>query len=101
MPFDLDTVKHLLQEYVKGDVRANGIESLWSLLRRAQTCTFHKLSPKRMDGYVQEFAGRNNMPDLDTITQINGGRRGMDGERLTYKALVKVTGSQSVARVVA
>ena len=101
LPFEHDTVKHSLSEYVKGDVHTNGIESLWSLLKRAHTGTFHKLSPKHLDRYVQEFAGRHNMRDLDTINQIEGVRRGMEGKRLTYKALIKGNGLQSGARAVA
>ena len=31
LPFDHDTVMHSLQEYVKGGVHINGIESLWSI----------------------------------------------------------------------
>ena len=101
LPFDHDTVKHSLSEYVKGDVHTNGIESLWSLLKRAHTGTFHKLSPKHLDRYVQEFAGRHNMRELDTINQIKSIRRGMEGRRLTYKALIKDNGLKSVSRAVA
>ena len=101
LPFDHDTVKHSLSEYVRGAVHTNGIESLWSLLKRAHTGTFHKLSPKHLDRYVQEFAGRHNLRALDTINQIQGVRRGMEGKRLTYKALIKDNGLQSGARAVA
>ena len=100
-PFDHDTVKHSLSEYAKGEVHTNGIESLWSLLKRAHTGTFHKLSPKHLDRYVQEFAGRHNLRALETINQIKGIRRGMEGKRLTYKALIKDNGLQSGARAVA
>ena len=101
LPFDHDSVKHSLQEYVKGDVHTNGIESLWSLLKRAHTGTFHRLSPKHLDRYVQEFAGRHNMRELDTINQINSVRRGMEGKRLTYKALIQDNGLKSGSRAVA
>ena len=101
LPFDHDTVKHSLSEYVKGEVHTNGIESLWSLLKRAHTGTFHKLSPKHLDRYVQEFAGRHNLRALDTINQIKGIRRGREGKRLTYKALIKDNGLKSGARAVA
>ena len=101
LPFDHDTVKHSLSEYVKGEVHTNGIESLWSLLKRAHTGTFHKLSPQHLDRYVQEFAGRHNLRALDTIKQIKGIRRGMEGKRLTYKALIKDNGLKSGARAVA
>ena len=82
-------------------MHTNGIESLWSLLKRAHTGTFHKLSPKHLERYVQEFAGRHNMRALDTINQIKGIRRGMEGKRLTYKALIKDNGLKSGARAVA
>ena len=101
LPFDHDTVKHSLSEYAKGEVHTNGIESLWSLLKRAHTGTFHKLSPKHLGRYVQEFAGRHNLRALETINQIKGIRRGMEGKRLTYKALIEDNGLQSGARAVA
>jgi hypothetical protein len=101
LPFDHDSVKHSLQQSVKGDVHTNGIESLWSLLKRAHTGTFHRLSPKHLDRYVQEFAGRHNRRELDTINQINSVRRGMEGKRLTYKALIKDNGLKSGSRAVA
>ena len=101
LPFDHDTVKHSLSEYVKGEVPTNGIESRWSLLKRAHSGTFHKLSPQHLDRYVQEFAGRHNLRALDTINQIKGIRRGREGKRLTYKALIKDNGLKSGARAVA
>ena len=98
LPCEHDSVKHSLQEYVKGDVHTNGTESLWSLLKRAHTGTFHKLSPQHLDRYVQAFAGRHNLRELDTIHQIQSVRRGMEGKRLTYKALIKDNGLQSSSR---
>ncbi len=98
LPFDHDTVKHSLQEYVKGDVHTNGIESLWSMLKRAHKGTFHKFSPKHLDRYVQEFAGRHNVREQDTADQIGSLRAGMDGRRLTYKALKAPNGLASGAR---
>ena len=100
LPFDHDTVKHSLQEYVKGEVHTNGIESLWSMLKRAHKGTFHKFSPKHLDRYVQEFAGRHNVREQDTLAQIGSLRRGMEGKRLTYQALIKANGLQSGAKAV-
>ena len=98
LPFDHDTVKHSLSEYVKGDVHTNGIESLWSMLKRAHNGTFHKFSPKHLDRYVQEFAGRHNIREQDTIRQIGSLRPGMEGKRLRYKELVAGNGLPSGAR---
>ena len=87
LPFNHATVKHSLSEYVKGDIHTNGIESLWSMLKRAHTGTFHKISPKHLDRYVQEFAGRHNLRELDTIDQLTAIRDGMEGKRLRYRTL--------------
>ncbi len=101
LPFDHETVKHSLQEYVKGDMHTNGIESLWSMLKRAHKGTFHKLSPKHPDRYMQEFAGRHNVRDRDTIQQTGSLRCGMEGKRLTHKALINGNGLKSGARTAA
>ncbi len=101
LPFDHAVIKHSLGEYVRGDVHTNGIESLWSMLKRAHKGVFHKFSPKHLDRYVQEFAGRHNVRGQDTIEQIVSLRGGMEGKRLTYKALKKANGLDSGARLVA
>ena len=98
MKFDHDTVKHSLKEYVRGDVHTNGIESLWSMLKRAHKGTFHKMSPKHLDRYVQEFAGRHNMREQDTKDQLATLRGGMDHKRLRYEDLVRANGLESGAR---
>ena len=98
LPFHHDAVKHSLKEYVKGDVHTNGIESLWSMLKRAHKGTFHKMSPKHLDRYVQEFAERHNIRELDTIKQMASVADGMEHKRLTYKALIKDNGRASGAR---
>ena len=100
LPFSHAAVKHSLSEYVKGDVHTDGIESLWSMLKRAQKGTFHKLSPKHLDRYVQEFAGRHNIREQDTVKQLATISAGMNGKRLTYKRLIAPNGLASGARAV-
>ncbi len=90
MPFfDHDTVNHSAGEYVRGDVGTQGIESFWSMLKRAHTGTFHKISPKHLDRYVTEFAGRHNMREYDTLNQMGEIVRGMVGRRLRYADLIR------------
>ena len=101
LPFNHETVKHSLSEYVKGDVHTNGIESLWSMLKRAHKGTFHKLSPKHLDRYVQEFAGRHNVREQDTINQIASICTGMERKRLRYRTLIADNGMASGARAIA
>ena len=83
-----ETVKHSIGEYVRGDVHTNGIESLWSMLKRAHKGTFHKISPKHLHRYVQEFALRNNVRGADTIDVMQEIFVGMIGKRLMYKDLI-------------
>ena len=98
LPFDHAVIKHSLAEYVKGDIHTNGIESLWSMLKRAHKGTFHKLSPKHLDRYVQEFAGRHNIREQDTINQLESISKGMNGKRLRYRQLIADNGLSSGAR---
>ena len=89
MPFfDHETVNHSAGEYVRGEAGTQGMESLWSLLKRAHTGTFHKISPKHLDRYVTEFAGRHNARERDTLAQMGNIARGMMGRRLKYRDLV-------------
>ena len=76
----------------------NGIESFWSMLKRAHKGTFHKFSPKHLDRYVQEFAGRHNLREQDTIDMMAAVAEGMKGERLRYQDLIADNGLDSGAR---
>lgn len=98
IPFSHETVKHSLSEYVRGDVHTNGIESLWATMKRAHKGVFHKISPKHLDRYVQEFAGRHNLRDKDTIDIMAALTSGMDGKRLTYEELIADNGLPNGAR---
>ena len=35
------------------------------MLKRVHTGTFHKMSPKHLNRYVQEFAGKHNVRESD------------------------------------
>ena len=83
-----EAVAHSLLEYVRGPVHTNGVESFWSMLKRAHMGTFHRLSPRHLHRYVSEFAGRHNMRELDTLAQMVTVVRLMDGHRLRYQDLV-------------
>ncbi|MCY3702472.1 MAG: IS1595 family transposase [Rhodospirillales bacterium] len=98
LPFDHETVKHSVSEYVRGMAHTNGIESFWSMFERGFHGTFHKMSPKHLNRYVQEFAGRNNIRDMDTIAQMTAMVRQMEGKRLRYVDLIADNGLDSGAR---
>ena len=98
MPFDHETVKHSVSEYVRDMAHTNGIESFWSMLKRAHKGTFHKLSPKHLNRYVSEFAGKHNMRDSDTLAQMRAMVAGMVGRNLLYRELVADNGLENGAR---
>ena len=93
-----EAVNHGVGEYVRGQAHTQGIESLWSMLKRAHKGTFHKISPKHLDRYVAEFAGRHNVRDADTLDQMAGFAFGMAGKRLRYADLTADNGLDSGAR---
>ena len=88
MPFEHGTVKHSVGEYVDGMAHTNGIESFWSMLKRARKGVYHKISPKHLQRYVDEFSGRHGIREQDTITQMQNVVAGMVGKRLMYRELV-------------
>lgn len=81
-----DTVNHSIEEWVRGDVHTNNIENVWSLLKRSVTGTYHKLSMKHLDAYLDEIEWRYNNrknPYLyrDTLAKLIG------AEKLEFKEL--------------
>ena len=99
MPFrHHETVKHSVAEYVRGQAHTNGIESFWAMLKRAHTGTFHKISPKHLNRYVQEFAGKHNVRERDTLDIMRHVVAGLVGKRLMYRQLIADNGLSSGAR---
>ena len=95
--YDHDFVRHSVGEYVRGMVHTNGVESFWSMLKRAHKGVYHKLSAKHLQRYVNEFAGRQNIRDKDTIDQMRDVVCGLVGKRLLYRDLVAETDRSPVA----
>jgi len=96
-----ETVKHSAAEYVRylegATIHTNGVESFWSMLKRAHKGTFHRLSPKHLHRYIAEFCGRHNIRDLDTIRQMEHVVAGMVGRRLMYRDLIADNGRSAAA----
>ena len=82
-----ETVSHGREEWVVGDVHTNSVEGVWSLFKRSIAGTFHKMSVKHMDRYLEElewrFNNRNN-PHIfrDTLARI------MHTDPLQYRELI-------------
>ena len=92
-----DSGNHSAGEYVRGDVHTNGIESAWSLLKRAYYGTYHVWSKQHLHRYVSEItkcATIRDIPAFDNsdgsgITMIRWMMVGMSGSALTYNALTR------------
>ncbi len=54
------TVNHSTLEYVRGNAHTNTIEGFWSQLKRSIDGTYHAVSPKYLQSYVDEFVFRYN-----------------------------------------
>lgn len=82
-----ETVNHFAKEWVRGDIHTNGIENVWSLLKRSVIGAYHKVSAKHIDAYLDELEWRFNNranPYLfrDTLLKLIG------SSNLAYKELV-------------
>lgn len=82
-------VRHDSGEYVTADgATTNGVESFWSMLKRGIIGTYHQVSSKHLQAYVDAFAGRHNVRSLDTAEQMGELASGMAGKRLSYRELI-------------
>jgi transposase-like protein len=82
-----DHVVHRDDEWVRGDVHTNSVEGVWSLLKRSVVGSYHQLSAKHLQAYVDEFAFRfNNRHNdyffRDTLMKLVG------AETLPYHRLI-------------
>ena len=89
---DHEGVRYTVGEYVRG------MENLLSMLERAHKGTFHKVSTKHRHRYAAEFARRHSVCSADSAHQMRALVARMAGRRLTYRALIAVTGMPAGAR---
>ncbi len=89
MPFDHESVNHSVSEYVREMAHTNGIESFWALLKRGCHGTYHRMSAKHLNRYVNEFAARHNTRSNDTLDQLEKMVLNMEGRTVPYNELTK------------
>lgn len=81
-------IKHKSGVYVKGDVHTNTVESTFSLFKRALIGSFHQVSIKHLQRYLNEFGYRfNRREDADIFEQTVS--RMCAGKTLPYAKLVE------------
>lgn len=62
--FTHEFVNHSKLEFARGGVHTNTIEGFWSQLKRSLDGTYHCVSPKYLQCYVNEFVYRYNHRDV-------------------------------------
>ena len=55
-----EAVKHREKEWARGEVHTNSIENVWSLLKRSIIGSYHQVSAKHLDAYLDELEFRFN-----------------------------------------
>lgn len=83
-------IRHSAKEYVKGEVHTNTVENSFSLLKRAVIGTYHQLSIKHLQRYLDEFSFRfNRREDADIFEQTVSRMAGV--KPMPYAKLVENT----------
>jgi len=82
-----ETVNHSAEEWVRGDVHTNTVEGVWSLFKRSVMGSYHQLSAKHLDAYLDELEWRFNNRDnpylfRDTLLKL------IQADNLPYQELV-------------
>lgn len=83
-----ESVDHHVKEWVRGDVHTNTIESAWSLMKRSIIGSYHHLSVKHLDSYLDEMEWRYNNRHNDFLFRDTL-RALLKADVLTYKGLIE------------
>lgn len=83
------SVSHGRGEYVRdGVIHSNTMESFWALFKRGYYGTYHQMSKKHMQRYVNEFVFRFNAREQERSTTFDSMVTGVANQAtLPYKAL--------------
>jgi transposase-like protein len=89
------SVDHKAEEWVRGDVHTNSIEGVWSLFKRSVVGSYHQLSEKHLQAYLDEFAWRFDRRKserlfLDTLNAL------IHAPTLTFKKLTEEASESEV-----
>ena len=90
LPYPHETVRHSAKEYVNGLAHTNGIESVWSVLKRSIHGTWHHVSVKHLQRYINEASFRLNDGncEVDTVDRMKALAVEMTDRRIPYGELV-------------
>jgi transposase-like protein len=85
--FSHSIVNHSVDEFVRGNVHTNNIESFWALLKRGLTDIYHHTSDEHLFRYINEFTYRFNNRELSEGSKFDICLANTKG-RLDYKRLI-------------
>lgn len=85
-----EVVRHGEREYVRvaTDIHSNTIEGVFSLIKRGVMGTFHSVSRKHLQNYLNEFEFRYNTRKMDDGQRVSSVIRQVEGKRLEYRESV-------------
>ncbi|MYA59343.1 MAG: IS1595 family transposase [Chloroflexi bacterium] len=81
-------VSHTRGEYVRDWVSTNGIESFWPLFKRGFKGTYHQMSRKHLQRYLNEFMGRNRLRRYSIEGRMSRMVWEFEGKQITYHELI-------------
>jgi transposase-like protein len=90
-----DFVDHA-NAYVRGAVHTNGLENFWALFKRCIKGTHVSIEPAHLEAYVDSEAFRFNHREMNDGGRFLKAASGFHGKRLTYDALIGVSGLSPV-----
>ena len=83
------TVNHSAEEYVRGDISTNTVESYFALFKRGMRGVYQHCDERHLHRYLSEFDFRHNNRialGINDEQRAENALRGVKGRRLTYKA---------------
>jgi transposase-like protein len=80
------TIKHKAKVYVEGDIHTNTVENSFSLLKRGIVGTWHRISAKHLESYLQEMEFRFNRRGRSDLF-VDTLRHMVTADPLTFEAL--------------
>ena len=89
-------VKHSKHEWARGEINTNSIESFWALFKRGHHGTYHSMSKKHLQRYIDEFAFRFNGRGSDMAALFEAVVFGISNRgKLSYNELICKSDNQN------
>lgn len=80
-----ETVNHSRHEYARGDATTNTVEGFFGLFKRGVVGSFHHISERHMDRYLNEFSFRWDLRKATDSERTVEAIKASEGKRLTYR----------------